>query len=168
MWSHRKALRSGLLALSLMAGAGMLSACSFTPLYGDQGAVQRNLQLVYAKPNSRLEQIIYQDLALRLGHSASADAPAVHIAINQTIRKVSRTSSGSPATTYELKLSGTASVVRDGETVYSVNRSASASYKTNGQLLADQYAEQDAGRRAALAFAQIIRLSLAANLPGKL
>ena len=168
MWSHKKAFRPAFLALALLAGAGTLTACSFTPLYGEQS--RTTLNLAYAEPSSRLEQIIYQDLALRLGRSTALDAPLVTISASSSSRRVGRTSSGSPATTYEAIVTASVTVSAPGnepdsvKTIYSTSRSASASYTTNGQRLADQQALEDAQERAALAVAQTIRLLLAANL----
>lgn len=174
MWSYKKAVRPVFMALALISGAATLSACSFTPLYGEQAA----LNLAYADPTSRLDQIIYQDLALRLGKTTTPDAPLVTVSTSTSSRRVGRTSSGSPATTYEATVTAKVSVTRQeidvstGEmttkTIYTANRKASASYTTNGQRLADQHAVEEAQERAALAVAQTIRLLLAANLPGKL
>ena len=47
--------------------ATALGACSFTPVYSGALASQPSLDFAYAKSTNRLEQIIYQDLALRFG-----------------------------------------------------------------------------------------------------
>lgn len=174
MWSYKKAVRPVFMALALVSGAATLSACSFTPLYGEQAA----LNLAYASPDSRLEQIIYQDLALRLGKTTTSDAPLVKITASTSSRRVGRTSSDSPATTYEATVTANVLVTKqetnastgeiETKAIYTANRKASASYTTNDQRLANQHAVEEAQERAALAVAQTIRLLLAANLPGKL
>ncbi len=192
MWLSSKTLRPLAFAASLCLGAGLLAACSFTPLYGENSAVGTSLDLAYAEPETRLDQIIYQDLALRLGRTRTADAPLVTVKTSRSGRRVGRTSSGSPATTYESIVTAsvtvtrqlpTSSILTENEQVsenkeeisdkksnvlYSVSRKASATFTTNGQRLADQQAIIDADERAALAVAQTLRLLLAANLPGKL
>ena len=55
-----------------------MSACTLTPVYSGRLAEQPLLDLAYAKPNNRLEQIIYQDLALRLGASDAPHGPPRH------------------------------------------------------------------------------------------
>jgi len=192
MWSYRKILRPLAVAVSLSLGASLLSACSFTPLYGENSAVGTSLDLAYADPSSRLDQIIYQDLALRLGQTRSADAPLVSVSTSRSNRRVGRTSSDSPSTTYEATITATVTVTRarpaepvmvmppakPGKTaeiipakadiLYTVSRKASATYSTNDQRLANQQASEEAAERAALSVAQTLRLLLAANLPAKL
>lgn len=175
MWLLKNIGRRQTLKTILALGcAATLSACSFTPLYGDNSAVGTSLDIRYAEPNTRLEQIIYQDLKLRLGREKTANAPLVTIATSAGSRRIGRTSSGSPATTYEATVTANVTVTEldsttgTSETIYNVSRAASATYTTNGQRLADQQAVEEANERAALAVAQTIRLLLATQLPNKL
>lgn len=175
MWSLKNTVgRKTFKTLAALACVSVLSACSFTPLYGDNSAVGSNLNLSYADPNTRIEQVIYQDLKLRLGREKTVDAPLVTVSASTGSRRVGRTSSGSPATTYEATVTASVSVSKQDietditEQVYSISRSASATYTTNGQRLADQQALEEANERAALSVAKTLRLLLAAELPSKL
>lgn len=175
MWLHKKSgRRKALKTIGALTLVSILGACSFSPLYGDNSAVGTSLDLKYADPNSRVEQVIYQDLKLRLGREKTADAALVAISASNSSRRVGRTSSGSPATTYEATTTASVTVTKtdpatgEAKTVYSISRSASATYTTNGQRLADQQALEEANERSALAVAKTIRLLLAAELPGKL
>jgi len=73
-WSS--ALRPFLLTV-LIAGTGLaLGACSgFAPVYSGTLAEQPSLALAFAKPRNRLEQLVYQELALRFGSSDAETAP---------------------------------------------------------------------------------------------
>src|SRR5689334_20560375 len=71
-------------ALVLLALPLALSACaSFRPVYGDNGLGTESIALAYAKPDNRLEQIVYQSLALRLGKATRTDAPLVTVSVTQ-------------------------------------------------------------------------------------
>ncbi len=172
MSSFSKAARRAGQTLVLLAGAAAVSACSFTPVHGTGAA---DLGLAYAAPGSRLEQVIYQELGLRLGESAAPGAPVLAIAASSRTRRVGRTSSASPATTREAVVKATATVTRTAadpnigtQEVYAVTRESAATYTTGDQDLANQQARTDAEERAAKAVAQSLRLMLATNLPGKL
>lgn len=53
-----------------LASAG-LGACSFQPVYSGALAEKPQLQLAYAAPKTRLEQIVYSELSFRLGKTTS-------------------------------------------------------------------------------------------------
>src|SRR5215217_3070691 len=70
------------LVAALIFGAAVLGACSFQPVYSGRLADSPRLDLAYASPNSRLDQIIYQDLAFRLGETEGETAPLVTVSVS--------------------------------------------------------------------------------------
>src|SRR5579863_563505 len=66
MWSS-SGMRAGLVALALATGASLAACSGLHPVYGPGGLTQQQVALVYAAPTSRVEQIIYEDLALKIG-----------------------------------------------------------------------------------------------------
>lgn len=162
MWSFKR-VTPFLSALALAFAAPLVSGCSFSPVYGDGSALE-DLDIRYAEPGSRLDQIVYQEFALRLGTASRVDAPLVTITTSASSRRVGRSSDGTPSTAYEAIVSGSAVLTDDeGTKLISVSRKASAGYTTNGQLLADEQAREEATERAALALAQQLRLVFAAE-----
>lgn len=170
MWlSSQHHRRTAGLALAVIATLA-LSGCGFTPLYGTDGA-KAKYPLSYADPASQAEQIIYQELALSLGRTTSTIAPRATISTTNTTRRVGRSATGLPTTTQELTLTASAKVTEPDplnpdvvKTIYTGTKSASATYTTNGQHLADQEAVKEAEKRAAKAVAQSLRLSIKAAL----
>lgn len=171
----------------LIAPAAMamlaLGGCTFSPVYGDGAALNvSQLRISYAEPASRLEQIVYQDLAFRLGRGGGIGDPEIGVGISSSTRRVGRSSTASPLTTYEVVVTGTATVSeKTGETTlakgeivldpkakafkpFSITRTASAQYETSDQRLANQEATRDASERAAHALAESLRLALLAEL----
>ena len=173
MWSPRTFVRSFCFAVGVSVAVLPLVGCSFVPLYGDASITA--LDLTYAEPAGRLEQIVNRELIKRLGSSASPGAALVTVSTSSSSRRVGRTGDDSPATTSEMVVTASVSVTRPDpldptvvNTLYSVSRQAAASYTTNGQRLADQQSSQNAEEQAARAVADTLSLLLAANLPGKL
>jgi hypothetical protein len=168
-WSNgsasRAALRSGLVVLALGAIL-ILAACSgFRPVYGPTGVVNQRLAFSYADPGSRLEQIVVQELMLRLGKGGGPDAPQIRISVASGSRDLTRTDVDRPRTQKEMAVTATYSVVAaDGEVLMTGRRKATAQYETVGQVLADESAAEDARERAARAVADTIRLSILAGL----
>jgi len=164
MWSSRL-LRIGLVALALAAPLALAGCSSFRPVYGEAGVVQQKLAFNYSKPNSRLEQIIIQDLALKLGKATDdPDAPELRVSAAAGARGLTRTAVTKPATQYEMSVSASYSVVSGGKVLLQGTRRAAASYSTVGQALADEAAAKDAQERAAHEVAETIRLSILAQL----
>ena len=89
-WSS--AIRPIVAAGILLGAATALGACSFTPVYSGATASQGTLELAYAKPATRLEQIVYQELALRLGSSESATAPLAMATVSAATSAIGRDS----------------------------------------------------------------------------
>ena len=163
MSSPDRMLRRRFLALGLLLP--LMSGCSFSPLYGSGGDSSGGHGFAYAEPNSRLEQIIYQELAFRLGTDPSPDAHLVTISASQSAHRVGRTSAGSVLTTYEAVVSASLSVDEQGpdaKNLLSTSRFAGANYEISGQVVADRAAAQNAGERAARSVADTLRLILAA------
>lgn len=169
-----RGLRAGLLALALIAPLALASCTSFTPVYGDGGIVNAELELAYAKPTNRLEQIIYQDLALRLGKSSNPSAPLVTVKASAKSRSLP-TAGGAPVSQKQVTVTATITIATietpataDTEavmkTIFSASRNASADYTTGSQSLANQQAAQDAQERAAKALADTVRLTIIAAL----
>lgn len=167
MWSSRL-LRTGFVALALAAPLALAGCSSFRPVYGEAGVVQQKLAFNYAKPNSRLEQIIIQDLALRLGKATDdPSAPTLRISAAAGARALTRTGTRGttrPSDQYEMAVSASYSVVSNDKVVLQGSRKATATYSVVGQVLADEAAAKDAQERAAHEVAETIRLSILAQL----
>jgi LPS-assembly lipoprotein len=143
----------------------VLAGCTgFRPVYGETGVLSSRIALHYSKPSSRLEQIIIQDLALRLGSSSDPDAPQVTISAYPGARALTRTNVVKPVTQYEVAVTANYSIVANGQIVATGTRRASASYTTGGQVLADEAAYKDAVERAGHEVAEAIRLGILGDL----
>ena len=163
MSSSRGTSRRRFLALFLVAPA--LAGCSFTPLYGSGSALDSGGGFAYAEPKNRLEQIIYQELAFRLGRDTSPDAPLVTISASSSEVRVGRVSTGSVMTTYQSIVTAKATVDLRGaepKRALSDSRFASALYEISSQLSANESAKEDAREKASRAVADSLRLLLAA------
>src|SRR4051812_5702339 len=95
-----------LMAASLAVALPLAGCTTLTPLYGDQGLTSEKIALVYAAPGSRLEQVIYQELALRLG-KASGDAPEVAIPATSSSRALTAGNITSPNRQRQMTVSAT-------------------------------------------------------------
>ncbi|WP_158626075.1 hypothetical protein [Arsenicitalea aurantiaca] len=139
-----------------------LAACSsFTPAYGPQSVAEGRLALAYAAPNNRLEQVIYQDLALRLGPGGDTGAPRVSVTARSDVRRLARSRTDNPRTEFEAVVTADLVVTEaDGAVSFTATRSASAVFTRGEQVLADVSAETEAAERAARAVAETLRLTL--------
>lgn len=160
----KRAARNALLTLGILASLGAVSGCSFAPVYGDASVAEQVVALNYAKPLNRLEQIVYQDLALRLGAEAGPDAPLVTILVDTNRRSLTRSKTVNPTPSTEVTAIGTVTVTRGAEVVTTFVRKATATYTQNLQVLSNKAAETDGEERAAEALAESIRLALIAML----
>jgi LPS-assembly lipoprotein len=156
-------MRAMALAVTL---ALALSACTtLRPVYGENGLTNDSIALAYAKPANRLEQIIYQDLALRLGKAAAGDAPEVQITASSASKALTSGNIVSPNQQRQMIVTAKVRLIGiDGKVLFSGSRSAAADYTANASQLANQQAETDAAERAARALADSIRLTLIAAL----
>lgn len=165
--SLSKPLRRIVFAGLALAMATALGACSFTPVYSGTLASQPLLELAYAKPTSRLEQVIYQELALRFGSSDAATAPLAQVTASSSAAAIGLSATANPNKPQHVTVTATLTVTRrDGTTSQplSFTRQASADYTTSGQVLADNAAAAEAGERAAKAAAESLRLAMLASL----
>ncbi len=160
--THRGAL------LAAMLGAGtMLSGCSFSPVYSGALASQPSLALAYARPNSRLEQIIYQELSLRFGSTDSPTAPLVSVSLVPVVSEMVMSRTDNPTKPLEAAVTATLTITpRDGVggPPQTYTRRATAGYTQNDQVLAGRRAQEEALERAAKAAAESLRLAVLAGL----
>lgn len=159
-------IRIVLIALSL-AGGVALSACSFQPVHSGRLAEAAQMSLAYASPNNRLEQIVYQELAFRLGKSGQPDAPLVTVSVRPEITAAFLSQTASPNKLHEVRLIGDLTITyRDtsGRASVRLTRTATAQFNRDGQVLAERAAEIEAQERAAKALAESLRLAIYAAL----
>jgi len=164
-WSS--ALRPMVLAGALLGVGAILGACSFSPVYSGALASQPELNIAYAKPTSRLEQVIYQELALRFGTSTSETAPLATVSAGVSAVGVVMSATNNPNPPTDLTVTATLTITRrDGSEAepITITRSATAVFISNGQVLAARAAEDEASERAAKAAAESLRLALLAAL----
>lgn len=138
-------------ALGALCALIALAACSFAPVYGS-GARSYNLQ--FASPETRLEQIVYQDLVTRFGRSTDPQALLVSVAVSNS--NLPGTSLQGDIRITRPDLSG----LTEGEILYRATRTATASSQNVSQRLAAQQANVDAAERAAHQLAEAVRLTL--------
>jgi hypothetical protein len=152
------------MAAALAVALPLAGCTTLTPLYGDQGLTSEKIALVYATPANRLEQVIYQELALRLG-KAAGNAPEVAVTATSSSKALTTGNITSPNRQRQMIVSATITLTStDGSVLFSGKRSAAADYTTNASALANQQAETEAAERAAKALAETIRLTLLAAL----
>ena len=164
--SLSRTLRRAALYGMMLGSALALGGCSFSPVYRGTLAAQPSFALAYAKPNSRLEQIVYQELALRLGSSESQSAPLATVAVIPMFSDTMLSQTANPNKPAEVTVSATLTITpRDGSgaVARTYTRRATASYTRNDQVLADRTAQDEAMERAAKAAAESLRLAVLAG-----
>jgi hypothetical protein len=161
-------MRSLALTATLLVSGALLGACSFQPVYSGALASQPLLNLAYAKPANRLEQIVYQELSLRLGSSTSETAPLAQVSVSVGLGGIGGlTATGNPSAPSRATATATLTITqRDGSTTKPlvITRVAIAQYSTNSQVFANNTAATEASERAAKAAAESLRLALLATL----
>ena len=161
MWSSKPLLRNAFVALSLLCATALAGCTGLTPVYGERGIGTERHALNYSKPNSRLEQIIYQELVLRFGRTTDPSSPTVRITTSNSTRKLTRSSVVRPSEQREATVTALIELITaDGSVILSTSRSAAALYTTDSQALAASEAEREAGERAARELAETVRLTL--------
>lgn len=165
MWSSNPLLRNAIVALSLLGATALAGCTGLTPVYGERGIGVERHALNYAKPNSRPEQIIYQELALRFGRGGDASSPTVRITTSNQTRKLTRSSVNLPDDRPSEQREATVTakielISADGTIALATTRSAAALYTTDSQALAASEAEREAIERAARELAETVRLTL--------
>jgi len=161
-WSKAALLRNAMLALAL-AGATTLAACSgLAPVYGERGIGVERHAFRYDKPVTRLDQIIYQELALKLGRSTDPSTPLVRITTTAAIRDLTKSNVANPAAQKEAVVTARIELVdADGNIAFTATRSTAASFTADrAQALAETEAEREARERAARELAETVRLTL--------
>src|SRR5262249_46303521 len=147
MWSS-SAVRAGLVVLAFATAAGLGACSGLHPVYGPGGVTQQQVALIYAAPTNRTDQIIYEDLALKLG-KATGNAPTLTITTTSFARDLTVESSAQaatmPALQKEMEVSADIKLTDvDGKVIFSGMRSATADYTINSQGLANDAAASDA------------------------
>ena len=162
----RPLVRAALVALALSATAALSGCTGLRPVYGQPGAGVERYTFAYGTPVSRLDQVIYNELRLRLGPQSDAeDAVRINVTSSNSARALTRTNVVRPSSQFEMIVNATIRVVdADGNLLFSGQRRASAGYETVSQVLADTAAATDAAERAAKSLADTIRLTIIAAL----
>lgn len=165
--SLSRTLRVTLFGALALGATVALGACSFQPVYSGNLTAQPTLALSYAKPNSRLEQIVYQELGLRLGSTDNATAPLAAVSVSVAYSDTMLSQTDNPSEPREVSVTATLTVTsRDGTPTptKAYTRTATANFTRNDQVLADRSAEIEAAERAAKAAAESLRLAVLASL----
>lgn len=161
MSSFSAAARKALVLLALSGVLGLAGCSSFRPVYGENGIATERMELSYAKPASRLDQIVYQEFVLRFGRSQDPNAPKLTVSASASGKTLTTTSVTKPATQQQTTVTVNATIVTsDGKTVFSGSRNATAQWVTVGQVLADTEAGNEASERAAKEAAEGLRLAI--------
>ncbi len=131
----------------------ILAACTFSPVYSNQDQTKTAFNLEFASANSRLEQIVYSELAASFPSSS---------AIKENLVEVTVSSSSLTPGIRSVTLTGKITVtnIESAKIIYTGSRTASASYGPSPQYLGSQQAANEASERAARELAQTIRLTL--------
>jgi hypothetical protein len=159
MSSFSRAVRVALIGVALTLP---LAACTgIRPVYSDAALGAKRVNVVYAAPNNRLEQIIYNDLALRLGKSSGVSAPTVTVSAYGYGTDLNTTTVGTPVNAKQAVVGASLTVTApDGSVLFSGGRTQTADYTSSSQTLANQQAVDSAQRRAALLLADTLRLDI--------
>jgi len=167
MWSSKRTARNALVSLAFLTPALALVGCtSFTPVYSDAAMAEGKFAFNFARPASRLDQVAYQELALRFP-GAKADSPTLTVSVSAGSRRLTRSASVNPVTNYEAVANGTVTITdASGRKLFSATRSASTGYQTNGQVFADTEAFRSASEQAARDVAESLRLAILAGYQG--
>lgn len=167
-------VRQTLAAAVLVALVG--SGCSFQPVYQTNaaGLDATSVSFDMAEPNSRLEQIIYQELSLRFTSSGQPNGPHLQVVASSSERVASL--SATPQTrrrgvaigsaeAVEVTVTATAVVTSPGVEAFTVTRVATALYNSNtpNSVLATSVAQEKAQEDAAKAAAESLRVALLAR-----
>ncbi|WP_374598257.1 LPS assembly lipoprotein LptE [Brevundimonas sp.] len=151
------------LVLTVVAVAGLLvSACGFTPIYSDGGAVVSSLsRIAVTTQDDRLGYRVREQLEDALGRNgAVAPLYRLETAIEQSRRPLGRRIDDT-ATRYELTVRGawTLTPLNGGAPVTGVE-TVTTTYAAADQPYAAIAAQQDGEERAAAELARLIRLDL--------
>jgi len=156
------ASRVAFIALALATTTALTACSGFTPVYGERGIGTERQAFRYDKPATRLDQIIYQELVLKLGRSTDPSVPLVRVTTTSSVRDLTKTQISNPAAQKEAVVSATIELVdADGNVAFTASRSAAALFTADrAQALAETEAEKEAKERAARELAETVRLTL--------
>ena len=160
MSSFSRAFRIGALVAALALPLALAASTGLTAVYGPSGVGQERVAVSDGKPTNRTEQIIYEELALKLG-KADVAAPKVTVSASWRARALTSGTLTVPATPMQMIVTASVTVIdASGKKVFSGTRSQTADYTTNPQAFASQQAAGDAAERAARLLADTIRLEV--------
>jgi hypothetical protein len=164
MLSFSRIVRLALVAVALVA----LTACSgLRPVYSDAGLGAGEIKVRYAAPANRLEQIIYQELALKVGkgRDENESIPTVTVAASASYPSITNGSVSSPNSSKQAVVNAQLTVTApDGTVLFSGQRSQTADFQASGQALANRQAEDSAARQAAVLLSDTLKLQIMAAL----
>ncbi|MDB5586847.1 MAG: hypothetical protein JWP26_1817 [Devosia sp.] len=163
LWSKRLQILS--FSAIALVGTPLLAACTLTPVYSGRLAENPNLELAFAAPTSRLDQVVIQELALRFGKSPTAPVATVSTSASGTT--LVDTVTANPNKTYEVTVTATLTIEQNNDPKAKplvLTRRATANYQTGAQILNDQSAYTEASERAAKSAAESLRLAILATL----
>jgi len=153
--------RAALLSLALVSTTALAACSGFTPVYGERSIGVERHAFRYDKPATRLDQIIYQELVLKLGRSSDPSVPLVRVTTSSSVRDLTRSNVTRPSKQRQATVSALIELVdAGGKVTFSATRSAAALFASDSQALADTEAEREAKERAAAELAETVRLTL--------
>ena len=159
MLSFSRAAASAMLAVALLAP---LAACTgIRPVYSDAALGAKRVKVVYAAPNNRLEQIIYNDLGLKLGNTGGDNAPTVSVSAWGGPSDLTGNTVANPVSPKTMTVWASLTVTApNGAVLFSGVRSQSADMNHTAQSLANRQASDSAERQAATLLADTLRLEI--------
>lgn len=150
---------------ALALGASLLVGCQAQPLYGNLSGQERSVTV--SKVDSRVEQVVRNELVLGFGGEQSAGAYTLELTARSSVGGIlpggldNEFSAARTTVTANYVLSNTES----GETIKSGVRSADAQLDLPSQNFAQERAKLEAETRAARAVAALVRADVASALP---
>ncbi|WP_196260307.1 hypothetical protein [Pelagibacterium limicola] len=153
-------IRNGALGMIALA-ALVLSGCTVTPLHADRTTVGSGARpMAYAVPSSRLEQVVYQTLAARLGTARGENALQLTASVSVSQSRIGLSNPPSPVVDRQIVATIRYRVEREGEIVASGTRTGTSGYRSTGQIVADDAARQNADEEAVRAATQAVIAAL--------
>lgn len=154
--------------LGVVAGASLLSACGFTPVYGETGVSGRLSRIAVTTPDDRLGYRLREQLEDAFGRDGGGQAPLYRLTteVEQSRRPLGRRIDDT-ASRYELtvKAAWALTPTTGGETIKGV-QTTTVTYAAADQPYAAIAAQQDGEDRAAADLARLIRLDMMRVLAG--
>ena len=151
--------------LGVLAGASLLSACGFTPMYGETGVSGGLSRIAVTTPDDRLGYRLREQLEDALAWDrASAPLYRLDTRVEQSRRSLGRRIDDT-ATRYELTVKATWTLTpASGGTPMTGTETVTTTYAAADQPYAAIAAQQDGEERAAAELSRMIRLDLAQAL----